>query len=76
MKNTKETILSISSVDELEEFENKLIEEYRNDLYNKLLEDKKVEEHLAKIFDVDKNLLQNVLLINGASPLDDFKGTE
>lgn len=76
MKDIKETILSISNSDELEEFENKLIEEYRNDLYNKLLEDKKLEEHLSKIFDVDKNLLQNVLLINGASPLDDFEGAE
>lgn len=76
MKDIKETILSISNSDELEELENKLIEEYRNDLYNKLLKDKKVEEHLAKIFDIDKNLLQNVLLINGSSPLDDFEGTE
>lgn len=76
MKDIKETILSISNSDELEELENKLIEEYRNDLYNKLLKDKKVEEHLAKIFDIDKNLLQNILLINGSSPLDDFEGTE
>ena len=73
---SKEEMMSVNTIEEVEELENKKIEEYRNKMYNNLLKDKDVEKHIAKIFNVEINLLQNVLMINGNPPLDDFKEEE
>ena len=70
---SKEEIMSVNTIDEIVELESKKIEEYRNKIYNNLLKDKDVEKHIAKIFNVEIKLLENVLMINGNPPLDDFE---
>ncbi len=73
---SKEEIMSVNTIDEFEELESKKLEEYRNKMYNNLLKDEEIEKHIAKIFKVEINLLQNVLMINGNPPLDDFNEEE
>ena len=70
---SKEEIMSVNTIDEIVELESKKLEEYRNKIYNNLLKDKDVEKHIAKIFNVEINLLENVLMINGNPSLDDFE---
>lgn len=72
----KEKILNIKSVEELEKFENEMLEEYRNDFYNQLLEDNEIENHLADVFQANKESLPNLLVINDSPPLDDFNSTQ
>lgn len=73
MDNTiKAKLLATKTIDEFEMFEDDLINDYRNKTYNELIKDEKVEKHLTKIFNVEKELLSNVLMINGNAPIDDF----
>lgn len=73
----KEKFLKAKNIDDLLEIESEVIGKYRNDFYNKILEDKEIVNHLCKIFKIkDEKVLQNILVINGAPPTDDFDGEE
>ena len=69
---TKEEIMKVKDMDDIEELENEKLENYRNKMYNKLLKDEEVKRHLSNVFNVTENKLGNVLMINGSSPLDNF----
>ena len=70
----KEKIMNANTMDDLIEIESKAMDQFRNDFYNQLLKDNEVKKHICKIFKVDEKVIQNVLMINGYPPLDDFKG--
>ena len=72
MKDYKNDILAMKTSEELEDLESTVLYSYRNEFYNKLLEDEKVKNHIAKILDVPVEQIDNVLMINGNPPLDDF----
>lgn len=68
----KEKIMNANTIDDLIEIESKTMEQFRNDFYNQLLKGDEVKKHICKIFKVDENVIQNVLMINGNPPIDDF----
>lgn len=67
--------MTAKTIDDLIEIESKAVDQFRNDFYNQLLKDDEVKKHICKIFNVDENVIQNVLMINGHPPLDDFEET-
>ena len=71
---TKEEIMKVKDMDDIEELENEKLEDYRNKMYNELLKDEEVKKHLSNVFNVAEDKLGNVLMINGNAPLDDFNG--
>ena len=73
---TKEEIMKVKDMDDIEELENEKLEDYRNKMYNELLKDEEVKKHLSNIFNVTENKLGNVLMINGNPPLDNFNEEE
>lgn len=74
----KEEFLKLKDAMELSRFEDKK----REELYNKILSDSETKEHLFKILKQNKeiaemlnaneNAINNILMINGAPPIDDF----
>ena len=48
------------------------MEQFRSNFYNRLLKNDEVKKHICEIFNVDEHVIQNVLMINGYPPLDDF----
>ncbi len=73
----KEKFMSAKNMDDLYNIEDEVMKEFRNDFYNKWLEDKEIVKHLCKILKLsNENMLQNVFMINGAPPLDDFDELE
>lgn len=80
----KEKFLSTSSTEEIRELEKIMTKDKRdrqfsilndparNHFYNTILNDKEMKEHLLKIFGVNEDVINNVLMINGCPPLDDF----
>lgn len=75
-KEIEKKILSANTIDDIEKIEDEAITMYRNNFYNELLKSEKVKNHLSKIFDVTPGALQNVLMINGCPPIDDFNEEE
>lgn len=75
-KDIKESVLKAKNLNDIDVIETEVIKSYRNEFYNELLKDKEVKQHLAKIFNVDEEMLQNVLMINGNFPIDDFNEEE
>jgi len=73
INDIKNKIYESKTIDDIMNIENEFIDYYRNKLYNNLLEDDKISKKLCEIFNVDKDTLNNVLVINGYPPLDDFK---
>lgn len=76
IEKIKEEILNSQEIDDVIQIDNKVVDYYRDKFYNNVLQDKEIEEKLCKIFGVDKMALQNVLMINGNPPLDDFDEEE
>ena len=75
-KEVIKEILSANTIDDIEKIEDEVLTIYRNNFYNELLQDEKIKNHLSKIFDVTPGALQNVLMINGCPPIDDFNEEE
>lgn len=75
-KDVKENVLKAKNLNDIDIIETEAIKSYRDDFYNELLKDKEVKQHLAKIFNVEEEMLQNVLMINGNFPIDDFNEEE
>lgn len=82
----KEEFLKLQDDDELEMFENKVLFQKRNELYNEILDDPEMKEHLfkilkrnqevAKLLEDNEGVINNLLMINGAPPIDDFDELE
>lgn len=72
----KDKIMKVKCLADLMDIENEVIEPFRDKFYNDLLEDKEIEKHLCEVLKTDKVSLQNVLMINGNPPLDDFNPDE
>ena len=70
MNDLKEKILNAKNMDEIIEMENNEYKKFRDKLYNELLKDEKVKKHISKISGVDIEHIDNLLIINNASPLD------
>ncbi len=68
----KEKIMNAKSMDDLIEIEADFFNELRNNMYNELLKIKEIKKHLCKILKVEEDVLENVLIINGKTPPDDF----
>lgn len=68
----KEKIMSAKNIDDLIEIETEVFNEIRNNMYNELLKNKSIKKHLCKILKVEEDVLENVLMINGKTPPDDF----
>lgn len=67
--------MNAKTIDDLMEIESDTMEKFRNDFYNQLLKDDEVKKHICEIFKIDEKVIQNVLMINGHPPLDDFEET-
>lgn len=72
IENIKEQILNSKSFEDIDKIETEIMNEYRNNFYNEILNDDKIKKHLSKIFGVDEKLLENILMINDCPPLDFF----
>lgn len=78
----KEEFLKIKDEKELSRFEDKK----REEMYNQILTDPQMKEHLFKILKRNKEfaellegnegVVNNILMINGAPPIDDFDELE
>lgn len=72
----KEKFLKLKDDDELENFEEEILSEKRNDLYHEILSDEDMKNHLLKILNVSEDIIKNVLMIDGYPPIDDFNEDE
>ncbi len=68
----KEKFLVLKNDDELENFEDEILREKRNELYHEILADEEMKKHLLKILNADETMIKNVLMIDGYPPVDDF----
>lgn len=72
MNDIKNEILKAKTMDDIMNIEDKAYKEFRNNLYNEILKDKKIKKHISEISNVDIDELENLLMINDNTPLDYF----
>ena len=68
--------MSAKNIDDLIAIETDILNENRNNMYNTLLKDRESKKHLCKILKVEESILENVLMLNGKTPPDDFDNTD
>lgn len=68
----KEKIMNAKNLDDLVELESEALKKFRDDLYNNLLKDSKIRNHVCDILNVKESEIENALMINDHPPLDDF----
>lgn len=74
MEEIKNKVLEAKDLDELLYIEEVEEMKFRDKFYNDLLKDEKIKKHLIKILGaVDETEIDNLLMINNATPLDYFE---
>ena len=54
------------------DFEYEIISQYRSAIYNILLKNNQIKQHLIKLFSISEDVINNALIINNCPPIDDF----
>ncbi len=72
LEKDKKDLLKIKKVEDFYMFDATVCTRLRDEYYNQLLKDKEVKKHIQELFNISENEIPNILVINGAPPIDDF----
>ena len=54
----------------------KMMVDYRSKYFNDITSDSEMKKHICDLFNINEKLLENLFVINGALPLDNFDKIE